>query len=268
MSREVRTWDDRDGLRKVQYRDGRHLRARLALHERFSTNPQSLHRWLFEQLPDLAGLRILDVGCGTAAFWSANADRIPPDARIVLSDFSPGMARDAREAVGAALPAARFAGADAMAIPSRDASFDAVFAHHMLYHVPDRPRCFAEIRRVLAPGGWLAAATNGAAHLDELETLIERHGIPGATTAIRALEPFSLESGGAQLAAAFGDVRMLRYESALAVTEVDPLLAYVRSMTRLGDRQTEALRTEVGRVIAERGAFAIRKDAGFFLARP
>ena len=61
---------------------------------------------------------------------------------------------------------------------------------------------------------------------------------------------------------------MLRYESALAVTEVEPILAYVRSMTRLGDRETEALRTEVGRVIAERGAFAIRKDAGFFLARP
>jgi SAM-dependent methyltransferase len=263
MSREVRSWSERDGLRKVQYRDGRNLRARLALHQRFRTNPQSFHEWLFEQLPELAGRRILDVGCGTAAFWSANRERVARDAVVVLSDFSTGMARDARDAFGGAL----HAGADAMALPFRAGVFDAVLANHMLYHVPDRARCFAEIRRVLAPGGWLAAATNGASHLDELEALLHRRGVPGATAANLAIEPFSLENGGAQLAAWFRDVELRRYEDALAVTEVEPVLDYLRSMTRLAPADADAIRDEVGRSIAERGAFAIRKEAGLFVAR-
>jgi ubiquinone/menaquinone biosynthesis C-methylase UbiE len=267
MSRTVRSWTDGDELRKRQYRDGRNLRARLELHRRFATNPQSFHRWLFERLPDLAGLRIVDVGCGTAAFWSANRDRIPASAAVVLSDFSIGMARESRGEVGAVLPATRFASADAMALPSRTGAFDAVVANHMLYHVPDRARCFAEIRRVLAPGGWLAAATNGAAHLDELEQLLSHRGVPGAGAVNAVLEAFSLENGAEQLAAQFGDVRTFRYDDALAVTEVEPLLDYVRSMARLAPEDAESIRREVADAIATRGAFGIRKDAGLFLAR-
>jgi SAM-dependent methyltransferase len=259
---------DRNVLRNVQYRDGRNLGARIELHRRFATNPQPFHRWMREQLPALDGLRILDVGCGTAAFWVANRDRLPAASRLVLSDFSTGMLRDASALLGDAARAMRFAGADAMALPFGDASFDAVFANHMLYHVPDRPRCLAEIRRVLTPGGWLAAATNGVEHLDELEALLRREGVAGADAVNRAIAPFSLQSGGDQLAAArFSDVRLLRHEDALAVTEVEPLLAYVRSMTRLEDAVAERIRAAVAQVIAERGAFGIRKDPGYFLAR-
>jgi ubiquinone/menaquinone biosynthesis C-methylase UbiE len=258
---------DRGTLRTVQYRDGRNLQARLDLHRRFATNPQPFHRWMLEHLPALDGLRILDVGAGTASFWTANRDRLPTARTLVLSDFSPGMLRDARRLLGDAAGALRFAGADAMALPFGDASFDAVFANHMLYHVPDRPRCFAEIQRVLASGGWLAAATNGVEHLDELEALLHREGIAGADAVNLAIAPFSLQNGGDQLAARFCDVRLLRHEDALAVTEVEPLLAYVRSMTRLEGDAAQRVRAAVERAIAERGAFGIRKDPGFFLAR-
>jgi SAM-dependent methyltransferase len=265
MSRTVRDWSDRAQLRGVQYRDGRHLDARLALHRRFSTHPQGFHRWLFDQLPALDGARVLDLGCGTAAPWTANRDRVPPIASPVLADFSTGMLRDARRNLGDAC-SARFAAADATALPFRDACFGAVFAFHMLYHVPGRPRCFAEIRRVLAPGGWLAAATNGAAHLDELERLLARHGVAGADAALLAIEPFSLENGAAQLGAHFGDVRLARFDDALAVTEVEPLLAYVRSMLPLADDAARAIAADVAAAIARDGAFRIRKDAGVFLA--
>jgi SAM-dependent methyltransferase len=266
MSRRVRDLSDRASLRGVQYRDGRHLHARLELHRRFSTHPQGFHRWMFDQLPPLDAARVLDVGCGTAAPWTANRDRLPAGLAPVLGDFSTGMLRDARANLAGA-ERVRFAGADAAALPFRDACFDAVFANHMLYHVPDRPRCFAEIRRVLAPGGWLAAATNGAAHLDELERLLARHGVAGADLALLALEPFSLENGAAQLGAVFGDVRLVRFADALAVTEVEPLLAYVRSMTRLDAGAARAIAEEVAGEIERAGAFRIRKDAGVFVAR-
>ncbi len=50
---------------------------------------------------------------------------------------------------------------DAQSIPFEDETFDAVIANHMLYHVPDRPKAIAEIKRVLKPGGRLIATTIG-----------------------------------------------------------------------------------------------------------
>ena len=53
------------------------------------------------------------------------------------------------------------------------ASFNAVVANHMLYHVEDRPQALAEIRRVLKPGGKLFAATNSDSHLAKIRQLLD-----------------------------------------------------------------------------------------------
>ncbi len=39
--------------------------------------------------------------------------------------------------------------ADCRSIPFKDGSFDGLFAHHVLEHLPDPERCFAEMARVL-----------------------------------------------------------------------------------------------------------------------
>jgi SAM-dependent methyltransferase len=219
---------------------------------------------VFDRIALPPGGRLLELGCGPGDLWRANADRIPADWQLALTDYSPGMVREAREALARVRPGAALVAAnvDAQALPLADASFDAVVANHMLYHVPDRPRAFAEIRRVLRPGGRFYAATNGARHMQEVGSLADGELIAAAR--IRGRLGFNLENGAEQLAPYFADVRLSRYDDALVVTEAAPLLAYIRSMSNHPDHDDARLAATVADRLARDGAIRITKDTGMF----
>ena len=63
---------------------------------------------------------------------------------------------------------------DAQSISYEDEIFDAVIANHMLYHVPDRMKAIAEIKRVLKWGGRFIATTVGSHHLKEMNNWLQR----------------------------------------------------------------------------------------------
>ncbi|HZU12445.1 MAG TPA: class I SAM-dependent methyltransferase [Chloroflexota bacterium] len=254
---------DRDSLTEHQYRDASNLEARIRLHRDFSTNPYPFHRWYFDRLDLPATAHVLEVGAGSGALWRENADRIPPGWELTLTDLSPGILADARRSLTGLH--ARFAVADAQALPFSDASFDAVLANHMLYHVPDRRRAIAEFRRVLQPGGRLYAATNGEGHLQELRDLLAEYV---TDMPMRGGWDFGLDDGAAQLRASFRDVVLYRYDDAFRITQAEPLKAYIRSM---GDywHIPETRRAELDRRIEDlvaRGPFHIGKEAGMFVA--
>ncbi len=255
---------DQEYLCTVQYRGGENLEARIALHRRFSTNPYCWFRWLFDRQQLAGTARILDVGCGTARLWRENASRIPAGWRVTLADLSPGMVAEAQSALREVPQICAYAVVDAQAIPYADGSFDAVLANHMLYHVPDVSLALSEIKRVLADGGRLYAATNGQAHLRELDDLLPRQGSDFGGT-----NGFTLENGAAQLEVYFPRVSLHRYDDGLEVTEAEPLLAYLLSERRANgiDEATWADLTErLNREIALHGAVHITKDAGLFEA--
>lgn len=241
-----------------QYATDTNLRARIDLHQRFSTATEDWHRWLFDRIAPPAGARILEVGCGSAEFWQRNLDRIDPSWQQTLSDQSAGMIESARSVLG---ERAEYAVADVEELPFADESFDVVMAHHMLYHVPDRPRAFAEIRRVLVPGGVFHAGTNGTGHLDELAALYA----PGRF-ALHA-EAFGLESGPAQLEPFFIDLRVERFDGELRVTEVEPVLAYIRSSPVYEGAPLEETGQTVAEAIERDGAFQIATRAGLISCR-
>jgi ubiquinone/menaquinone biosynthesis C-methylase UbiE len=102
-----------------------------------------------EQLGDVAGLAVLDLGCGTGrhALWLA-----AKGAAVTALDFSPGMLEEARRKPGAGT--VRFAVHDLREpLAFRDGSFDRVVSGLVLEHLVDLDRFFAEARRVLRPGG-------------------------------------------------------------------------------------------------------------------
>src|SRR5262245_42705576 len=95
-----------------QYRNTDRLAARLGLHG-YGTNPLPWPDWVREHLPWHQGQRVLEVGAGTGALWSAG-----PDFALVPTDFSAAMCNALRDEGFA--PAR--CGADAL--PFADGTFD------------------------------------------------------------------------------------------------------------------------------------------------
>jgi SAM-dependent methyltransferase len=262
---------DTQFLRSKQYRDAGNLNARAAIHQNFSTNPQGWFNWLFQQADIQPGERLLEVGGGPGYLWQQYLAELPAGCRLVLSDFSPGMVSEARQALAGASTSVHFAVLDAQQIPFPSESFERVMANYMLYHVPDRPRAIAEIWRVLRPGGVLLAATNGPAHLREILNFMRRAineppegPAPWGTT-------FDLENGAAQLSAFFPRVELRRYPDSLRVTQVQPILDYLYSMWEASEKGFDEnavaeLRHDLEEQIHREGAVAITKESGLFIA--
>jgi ubiquinone/menaquinone biosynthesis C-methylase UbiE len=159
-----------------------------------------------------SGQRVLDLGCGVGG-----------PARTLAAEFNCSVTGvdltrafvTAAERLTARVgleSSCRFQVADATALPFAHASFDVVWSQNMLMNVADKARCFAEVARVLKPGGCFAfeavlAGDGRAVHLPtfwaaradlshlvtrrELATLLEdagllEHAIQDTTAAVIA----------------------------------------------------------------------------------
>ncbi|MFC3204875.1 class I SAM-dependent methyltransferase [Aquamicrobium soli] len=122
---------------------------------------QIMGRWsqkLAPLLVDFAGLahgeRVLDVGCGTGSLTFTLAKN-PDLAEIRGIDFSPVFVDAATRRNTD--PRVKIRQADACALPFADDEFDRAFALLVLHFVPEAGKAVAEMRRVVRPGGVVAA---------------------------------------------------------------------------------------------------------------
>lgn len=252
-----------------QYKDSSNLDVRIALHQRFGTNQYGWQRWVFDQFSLPPACRILELGCGPGTLWLENLDRVPAGWEMILSDLSAGMVEKARQNLGKHLQFG-FKVIDAQSIPYEGGYFDAVIANHIFQHVPAKAAAFAEIRRILKPGGMFYTSTIGERHLTEISDLLARfdHELESWASWRDRADSFTLEKGELQLSPWFSDVRLSRYENALVVTEVTPLLDYILS-GRVGlpaerwDQFSQFLAHEMD---SRGGALHITLDSGLFSA--
>ncbi|MFB6270426.1 MAG: class I SAM-dependent methyltransferase [Halobacterium sp.] len=253
-------WQD-DAALADQYADASNLAARQVLHARFATAEQSRHEWMFDQfdLPDEAS--VLSLGAGHGALWAANDDRIPSEWDVTVTDASSGMMMDAMESLEECSHDFNFDAVDASDVPYPDDAFDAVTAHHVLYHLgdADRDRAIAEVRRVLKPGGTFYASTDGAENLREVFDVVDEFGDhPGELA-------FNLENGAGQLREHFDDVELRRFEDSLHVTAHEPLVAYVLSLPGVDEDVTFDVAERFRELVGEDG-LDVTKDVGVFVA--
>jgi ubiquinone/menaquinone biosynthesis C-methylase UbiE len=108
---------------------------------------------------DLAGRRVLDVGCGTGSLAGALAER---GARVWGVDPSEEMLAVARSRLGrrVGLKLGR-----AEALPFKDGWFERAVLR-LVVHLVDRARALPELARVLSPGGRLVIATFDRSHFE------------------------------------------------------------------------------------------------------
>lgn len=109
--------------------------------------------------PLLPGETVVDIGCGAGTDLLLAARHVGPKGRAIGIDMTEAMRdRALASAAAAGLSKVEVHRADATALPLPDASVDVVISNGVLNLVPEKDKAFAEILRVLRPGGRLQLA--------------------------------------------------------------------------------------------------------------
>jgi SAM-dependent methyltransferase len=124
-----------------------------------------LHEWLgpaTKTMLDMAGVgpgaHVLDVAAGAGEQTVAAARRVGPTGAVVATDISPNILRYcAQEARKMGLANVQTREADAEALDLPEGSFDSVICRLGLMYLPNLKGALEGMRRVLKPGGQMAA---------------------------------------------------------------------------------------------------------------
>jgi ubiquinone/menaquinone biosynthesis C-methylase UbiE len=117
--------------------------------------------------------RALEIGAGTG-YFTLNLLLSGVIEEAVATDISRGMLDELELSAGRLGVPVRTVCTEATELPFPDASFDLVFGHAVLHHLPDLGAAFAEFRRVLRPGGAIAFCGEPSRHGDRLAALPKR----------------------------------------------------------------------------------------------
>jgi trans-aconitate 2-methyltransferase len=209
---------------------------------------------------------VLELGCGAGRDTEALLGRLP-SGRVIALDGSAAMIEHTRRRCGGADGRAggrlEMLQADLRApLALEDASVDAVFSVATLHWVPDHPAVFAELARVLRPGGRLVLDYGGPGNVAEVtaaladlgraydevafpsqeqeEAALTAAGFADVDVVVRREEPFHL---GGHLPRYLETICLGRQLAGLSDDERRELVAAVAE--RLPDDAIRYVRTEV-----------------------
>jgi ubiquinone/menaquinone biosynthesis C-methylase UbiE len=117
--------------------------------------------------------RALEIGAGTG-YFSLNLLRAGLIGEATCTDISPGMLATLQANAERLGLEVHTEPADAERLPFADESFDLVFGHAVLHHIPDLAQAFREFARVLAEGGTVMFAGEPSRQGDRLARVPKR----------------------------------------------------------------------------------------------
>ena len=155
--------------------------------------------------------RGLEIGAGTG-YFGLNLACAEVLGSCVAIDISPGMLARLQATAAELGLEIETACCEAARLPFADGSFDIVFGHAVLHHLPDLEGCLRELRRVLRPAGVIAFCGEPSRYGDRLAALPKR--------AAHALSPAWRALVGASPPARNGHQRAVEEEELEAVVDV------------------------------------------------
>jgi SAM-dependent methyltransferase len=129
---------------------------------------KALGEWPAEPFGDA-----LEIGSGTG-YFSLNLLQLGAIERLVATDISPEMLATLTSTAERLGLAAETKVTDAETLPFPDQSFDLVFGHAVLHHLPDLDGALSEFHRVLRPGGVVAFCGEPSRYGDLVAALPKR----------------------------------------------------------------------------------------------
>ncbi|MDX2094584.1 MAG: methyltransferase domain-containing protein [Alphaproteobacteria bacterium] len=162
-------------------------------------------------LPEVATLA--DIGCGTG-YFAHEARPLRPRWNILGADIAYGMCEAARARCHAV-------NADAIRLPLADASVDGVVSALCYQWVENQPQAFAEVARILKPGGRAIIASLGAATLQELRASAQAAGLPIGLVPMQHCESSvkALRDAGLSVSLSEKRLELVHYPTVAALVE-------------------------------------------------
>ncbi len=238
----------------ASYDQAAHLQREIADH--LFDLAASLSAGVGDSEPAGAALAV-DLGSGTGYSLPA-LQALPRVAQVVAVDLAEGMLRHSRERHP--LPGVFHLVGDAENLPLKTGSADLVFSSLAIQWCSDNTRLFAEIRRVLKPGGWCALATLLDGTLHELRQAWERvdqyqhvNEFCRTTDLVRAMQ-----QAGLQVALQLEQQKVLYYDAVTDLTRELKMLG-AHNVTQNRPRQSTS-RARLSAFLAAYESF--RSDSG------
>lgn len=166
-----------------QYENDRNLTSRISIHD-YSTSPVGFYPWMFGKLSLAPNMKILDIGCGNAAFWRSIAALLPDGLNLHLVDYSSGMLTATEknmQEIQMRFPDKHLH----YTLDKRDATdfsypvsgFDRIMANHLLFHISHDARhsLYQKISALLKDQGLFSCSLIGRTHLHELHELLRKY---------------------------------------------------------------------------------------------
>ncbi len=121
----------------------------------------------------------LEIGAGTG-YFTLNLAQLGLIERPTATDISPGMLSTLESSAEGLGLEVETVVCEAEKLPFEDESFDLVFGHAVLHHIPHLEIAFAEFERVLRPGGTLAFCGEPSRYGDSIAAFPKRAALAAA----------------------------------------------------------------------------------------
>lgn len=258
-----------------QYRQGSNLEKRINLHS-YSTSSENWYDWVYERLGVSEGQSILEIGCGNAKLWAHNAEKLPHNLKITLTDRSEHMLAGARatmEPFGKLLQTRKisiqYQVADANKLKLLPETYHLIVANHVLYHVSELDACLRAISKALRFDGIFCCSTIGMNHMQELHEMVAEFDANIEIPSNNHVTMFRLENSLEKLKQYFETVQREIQDNDLVVDNADAIYNYVSSYPGNAPYILSCREKEFRQIIQEKidknGAIYIHKAAGMFI---